>query len=160
MLICRFFPKVRVGTCYLSQGIPTLGPSRSPYAVLTQWPLLWDLRGHTRSHSFLPLTFDAIKIERWGCSQCVSLAETHRLICNMTYLARHVTSRHLDLRSTPEIDLLRSKSTSFDAFWLEEHDPAKSMSLAFLVQKLLVKTFLQKSAILTFIGLCSLTRWS
>ena len=44
--------------------------------------------GHIR---FLPLTFDRIEIERWGWSQCVSLAQTHRLICNMTYLARHVT---------------------------------------------------------------------
>ena len=30
MFICRFFPKVRVGTCYLSQDIATLGPSRWP----------------------------------------------------------------------------------------------------------------------------------
>ena len=58
--------------------------------------------GHIR---FLPLTFDRMEIERWGWFQCISLARTHRLICNMTYLAWHVTSRDLDLRSNFNIDL-------------------------------------------------------
>ena len=92
--------------------------------------------GHIR---VLPLFFDRIEIERWGWSQCVSLAQTHRMICSMTYLARHVTSRDLDLRSNSDIDLLRSKCTYFDASWRQEHDAAKNMSLTFLVQILFAK---------------------
>ena len=107
------------------------------------WPkdlsLLRVIRGHMRSHSLLPLTFDRIEIERWGRPQCVSVAQTHRLICNMTNLARHVTSRDLDLRSNSDIDLLRSKCTYFDASWRQEHDAAKIMPLSFLVQKLFAK---------------------
>ena len=86
--------------------------------------------GHIR---FLPLTFDRIEIEQWGWSQCVSLAQTHRLICNMTYLFRHVTSRHLDLRSNSDIGLLRSLCIYFDVSRRVEHNAAKIMSLAFLV---------------------------
>ena len=81
-----------------------------PYAVLTRWPLLHVMRGHMRSHSFfLPLTFDRIEIVRWGWYQYVSFAQTHRLICNITYLSRHVTSPHdLDLRSNSDIYFLGS----------------------------------------------------
>ena len=57
----------------------------------------------------------------------------------LAYLAEHVTSRDLDLRSNSEIDLYRSTCTHFDAFRGVEHDAAKIMSLAFLVQKLFVK---------------------
>ena len=39
----------------------------------------------------LPLTFDRIEIEHWGWSQCVSLAQTHRLICNLTFLTSDLT---------------------------------------------------------------------
>ena len=66
------------------------------------WPsdlffgLLEVICGHTR---FLPLTCDTMEIERWGSSQYVSLAQTHRLTCNMTYLAaRHVNLCDLDLK--------------------------------------------------------------
>ena len=95
---------------------------------------------------FLPLTFDRIEVESWGWSQCVSLAQTHLLICNMTYVASHVTSRDLDLRPNSDIDLLRPKCAYFDASWRQEHDAAKIMSLAFLVQKLFAKkTFFKKT---------------
>ena len=70
-----------------------------PYVGLTQLPLILVIRGHLRSNAFFPLTFDRIEIERCGWFQCVSLAETHRLICIMTYLGHDVTSSDLDLRS-------------------------------------------------------------
>ena len=84
----------------------------------------------------LPLTFDRIEIERWEWAQYVSFAKTHRMICNMTYLVQHVTSRDLDLRSNFEIDLFRSTCSYFDAFRREENDAGKIRYLAFLVQKL------------------------
>ena len=69
------------------------------YEGLTRLPLLWVIRGHMRSNALLPLIFEGIETEQCAWSQCVSLAETHRLICNMTYLGRNVTSSDLDLRS-------------------------------------------------------------
>ena len=35
---------------------------------------------------FLSITFDRKEIETWGRCQTVCLDETHRQICNMTYL--------------------------------------------------------------------------
>ena len=69
---------------------------------LGSFEVIWDYI------HFLPLTFDRIEIERWWWSQCVSLVQTHRLVCNMAYLARQVTSRELDHGSYSEIDLFRS----------------------------------------------------
>ena len=57
----------------------------------------------------------------------------------MTYLAQPVTSRDLDLWSNSGIDLLRSTCTYFDAFRREEHDAAKIISPAFVVQKVIRK---------------------
>ena len=65
----------------------------------------------------------------------------------MTYLAQQVTSRDLDLRSSSDIDLLRSTRTYFDAFRREEQDAAKIMSLAFLVLKLFAKNRFCKKAL-------------
>ena len=110
-----------------------------PYEVTTQWPLLRVIRGHMMSHSFLPLTFDRKKIERWEWSQRVSLAQTHRLICNMTHLGRHVTSRDLDLRPISDIYRLRSNRAYFGVSWRKEYDAAKIISLGFLSQKLFEK---------------------
>ena len=76
--------------------------------------------------------------------QYVSLAQTHRLICNMIYLSRPVTSGDLDLRPNSDIDLLRSICIYFDACRREEHNAAKIMSLAFLVEKLFVKDHFRK----------------
>ena len=75
------------------------------------------------------------------------LAETHRLICNTTYLAQHVTSYELDLRSNSENGLVRSIWTYFDASWREKHDAAKIISLAFSVQKLFAKKRFCKKAL-------------
>ena len=156
-----FFPNVRVGTCYISQNILTMGHSRWPMCSFDPMTLhsghsgfLW---GHIR---FLPLTFDRIKIERWGWTQYVPLAQTHRLICNMTYFSRHVTSRDLDMRSNSDIDLLRYICIYFDLSRREEYDTGKIISLAFILQKLFVKNHFCKNTILTFLDLCSLTRWS
>ena len=53
------------------------------------------LKGHPRSfeatNSFLPITLDWKEIERWGWPHCVCLAETHRLICNMTFSGQVMT---------------------------------------------------------------------
>ena len=46
--------------------------------------------------------------------------------------------------------LLRSTCTCFDAFWREEHDAAKILSLAFSVHKLLAKTRLKKTLFCPF----------
>ena len=92
-----------------------------------------------RKTRFLPLTFDRKEMERWESAQSVSLAKTHRLICSITYSAQNVTSRDLDLRSNFEIDLFRSKCRYFNTFRRLEHDAAKIMSLAFLVQKVFAK---------------------
>ena len=59
-------------------------------------------------------------------------------------LGSTVTSGDIDLRSDFEIDLFRSTCTYFDAFRREEHDAAKIMSLALLVQKVFAKTSLKK----------------
>ena len=104
--------------------------------------------GHSSSYEvifvFLPLTFDRLEIERWGWSKYVSIVQTHRLICNMTYLFLYVTSRDLDLRSNTDIDLSRSICIYFDSSRRQEHDAAKIMSLAFLVQKQFVKNHSHK----------------
>ena len=70
-----------------------------------------------------------------------------------------MSSSDLDMMPNFEIDLFRSTCAYFDAFRREEHDAAKTTSLAFLIQKLFAKkTFLQKKNILTFIDLYSLIR--
>ena len=163
MFICRSFPKVRVGACDLSLDIPTLGYSRW---LVCRFDPITAPSGHSRSYEvtfvLLPLTLDRIEIERWRWSQCVSLAQTHRLICKMTYLAQYVTSLDVDMRSDSDIDLLMLRCGYFDASWRQEQDAAKLMSLAFLVQKLFAKTYFCKKALswpfLT--SVCSLTRWS
>ena len=39
------------------------------------------------------------QLQIWAWSHCARLVKTHRLVCNMTYLAQPVTSRDLDLTS-------------------------------------------------------------
>ena len=64
--------------------------------------------------TFLPITFDRKEIEEWERCRSVHLIKTDQLICNMTYLGHLLTLTLGDLRSNLQIDLLRSKSTSFD----------------------------------------------
>ena len=121
-----------------------------PYVGLTQlhsfrsFEVIW---GQMR---VLPLTFDRIEIEQYGWFQCISLAEMHRLICNMACLGHDVTSSDFDLRSDFDLDLPRSTCTYFDRSRIEEHDGVRIISLAFLDQKLLAKNHLCH---LTFDGL-------
>ena len=107
-----------------------------PYVGLTQSRVLRVIWGQMR---FLPLIFDRIELEQCGWSQCIPLAETHRLICNMAYPGHDVTSSDLDLRSNFDLDFPRSTCIYLDASRREEHDGGRIISLAFLVQKLLAK---------------------
>ena len=84
---------------------------------------------------FLPLTFNGIEIEQWVWSRCVSIAETHRLICSMTYLTHQVDLGDLDLRSNFDIDFLRPTWVYFAASRREEDDGVRIISNYF---KLLV----------------------
>ena len=96
----------------------------------SRWPIhsfdpMTSLSGHPRSYEVIfHLTFDRTEMEHWEWSQSVSFANMHQLICNMTYLAQHVTPHDLDLRSNSGIDYLRSTCTYFDEFWQEEHNAA------------------------------------
>ena len=118
--------------------------------------LLRVIGGHKRSNDFLPITFDRREIKDWGWSQCVSLAKTHHLICKMTYLGHHVTSRDLELRSHLDITFYRSTFIYFDASRRDEHDGVSNISLALLIKKLFAKK-MSKTSILTILDLCSLT---
>ena len=75
-----------------------------------------------------------MEIERYGWSQCVSLAEMHRLICNMTDLGQHVTSCDLDLKSNFGIMFL-GQHTYFEVCRREEHNVFQITLLAFLFHK-------------------------
>ena len=62
----------------------------------------------------------------------------------MTYLGHLVTLTLGDPRSNLPIDLLRSKSISFDRAWQEEHIGVKIIPLTYVVQKLLINNFSPK----------------
>ena len=100
--------------------------------------------------TFLPITFDRKAIEAWERCQSVRLIRKDPLICNMTYLGHLLTLTLGDPRSNLQIDLLRSKSISFDRACREEHIGIKIISLTYVVQKLLVKkTVFHKNVHLT-----------
>ena len=78
-----------------------------------------------KSKSFLPVTFDRKKI---------SFAKMHRLICMWPSWLN--TWPHVTLTWGQILKLTflgQHVSTYFDAYWREEHDAAKIISLAFLV---------------------------
>ena len=107
-----------------------------------------------------PLTVDRIEIKRWGWSQCVSLAQTHRLICNMTYLARHVISHDL----WPEVKFwhwpFRVNMYIFLYVSTRGTRCCQNYVASFLRSKVICKyPFLQIRVIWTFLDLCSLTHW-
>ena len=126
---CCFFLKLQVRIFFLSRYFVIMGHTR--WSIFSFDPVT-SASGHSRSYevNFLPVIFDRTEIERCEWSQCVSLAKMHQLICNMTYLTQHITSGDLDLMSNSDIDIFRSTCTSFEAFWWEEYDGAKIMSLA------------------------------
>ena len=68
----------------------------------------------------------------------------------MTFLGHLLTLTLGDPRSNLQIDLLMSKSISFDRAWRDEHIGVKIIPLTYVVQKLLIKTFSQKNVNLTF----------
>ena len=147
MFICLFSITTSGYVLFISRYSYIRSLSMTPMQFWTNdhsfgsFEVIW---GHI--HVF-PLTVDRIEIKRWGWSQCVSLAQTHWLICNVTYLARHVTSRHL----WPEAKFwhwpFRVNMYIFLLSRREEHDAAKTMSLAFLGQKLFAKTHFYKRAL-------------
>ena len=104
------------------------------YDGLTQLPLLRVILGHLRSDAFLSLTFDRSEMEQGGWFECISLAVTHGLVCNMTYLGHDVTSSKSGLRSNFYLDFPRSTCMYFDASRREEHDEVRIILLAFSVQ--------------------------
>ena len=87
-----------------------------------------------------------------GLSKCVSLAKTHWLICNITYLVHYATSRDLDLGSDFDLDLSRSIFlTRVD----EKNAMAFEFTVIFLVSKVpnsLKTFFLQKMHLYTAVS--------
>ena len=90
------------------------------------------------------------KVEIRSWFHCVRLVKMHRLICNMTYLGQHVTSRDLDLGLNFDLTFQRHQvhfSTRLD----ERNRMLLELRLTFLVQKLFTKYFsLPKKAIVVF----------
>ena len=100
------------------------------------WPNYLSFEVIIGQMRFLPLTSDGIEIEQCGWAQCVSLAETHRLICSVTwakYLGQNVTSHVLDLWSNFDLDFSRSKCIYVAASRQEKHDGVRIISLAYFV---------------------------
>ena len=82
----------------------------------------------------------------------VSLCSPHQDASNDMHIDLEVTLRSRGLRSTFELDLVRSSYTFFDAYRGEKLDGTAIFVLAWLVQKLLAKNSLVLSAsILTFL---------
>ena len=86
---------------------------------------LWTRSGHMTlscmtssqvTKTFRSVTPHRIEVEPRARCLCVCLVETHRLICNMTYLG-HLSGQVIwpGVRSIFEIDLSRSKCTCYDA---------------------------------------------
>ena len=103
------FPKELVRTCYLSQGILILGHSR--WSICSFDPLTSPL-GHSRSYEvkfvFLGANFWKNRDRVLGTVPICFFCKDASTDSNMTYLAQHVNSRDLDLRSNSNLDLLRS----------------------------------------------------
>ena len=92
-----FWKYLLIEICYLSQGILILGHFR--LSICSFGPMTTPL-GYSRSYEvkfvfclYFLIEYRARVLE---VAQSVSIAKTHRLICNMTSLGEHVTSRDLD----------------------------------------------------------------
>ena len=72
----------------------------------------------------------------------VSLCSAHQAASNDIHFDFEVTLRSRDLRSSLDLNLMRSYYTYLDAYQQEDLDGALSFSLAHLVQKLLAKNSL------------------
>ena len=76
----------------------------------------------------------------------VALHSGHQDASNYVHFDLEVTLRSRDLRSTGELDLMRSSYTYSDAYQREELDGAVIFALTRSVKKLLEKTSLSSSA--------------
>ena len=84
----------------------------------------------------------------------VSLCSAHQDASNETRIDLEVTLRSRDLRSTIDLDLIRSSYTHFDVYRREDLNGTVIFAPARLVQKLLSKYPLSSSAaIFTFLSL-------
>ena len=59
--------------------------------LMTVGHLKGQLRSYEVTNIYLLITLDAQELERHGWSRCICLAQTHRLICNMTHLGDDMT---------------------------------------------------------------------
>ena len=107
-----------------------------------------------RSKTMFPLTPD--RNENWRWPQFVSF-ETYRLICKMTYLGHHMTSRDLDLML--DFDLFfffkaacmyayASRRDKYDGVWI--------ISLIFFVQKLFARNIFRENLLFWLFMTCGL----
>ena len=120
-----------MGACQLSQGRFILHHSwwiTSSFSPVTSLSVY--LRSYLVNTICLPLTFHKGECELWGWSRCVSLVETHRLACKMTYLGHQVALTWDQL-----LTLTRSPWLCFDASQPAAHC-RMNYSRAFLVGKL------------------------
>ena len=79
-----------------------------------------------------------------GLYHWVCFVKAHRLICNMTYMNRHMTLTWDDLRSNFEIDLSRSSSICFEPPRRTKHIDVKIMVLALILKELFTNNFSHK----------------
>ena len=98
--------------------------------------------------SFLPIALHRKELRYRAWSHCVQFSKTHRMVC--IFALEDTRSR--DLRSTDDLDLMRSWYTYFDAYQREDLDGALRFALGQLVQKVLAKKnpSFPCTAILTF----------
>ena len=76
-------------------------------AQFGSWPLIKVISCHIRSYEFLLITSYRNEIERCRLSHCVQLAESHQLMCILTFLGHHLTISLRGLRS-PEVKIWRT----------------------------------------------------
>ena len=114
---------------------------------------------HVGWNSFLRLTFVRIEIEHWGWSQCVSLGWTDRLICNMTFLAHHVTLPDVKFwlsRFNVQMHIFRRVSTGRRGTRWHHNYVSSFLCLKVVFEK----TNFAKGAILAIFDFCSPTSLS
>ena len=104
-----------------------------------------DLCKGQRAHSeaissyaeFLPITFDYKKIQTCGWSHCVSLVDTRRMTCNMTYFGAPVILTWVRSRSRGHPN--RSCCVWSDASRREKRNETNRTSESLFTQELLAK---------------------
>ena len=75
-------------------------------SVVTFIKVIWGRMTPSEvTNRFLLIIHDWKELQTRAWSHCDRLVKTHRLICNMTYLGRHVTSHDLDPISNFDLTL-------------------------------------------------------